>query len=309
MTETTWWLAVLCTVLGAALLAAMGWVMRVRRQLRYIDAVLNDIAAGHPHRRALARPGSPAAHICYRLNEMAVRHRDQAVLWRREREASRELMVNLSHDVRTPLTTLLGYLDAMHRGTVTGPERDACLETVRGKAYVLKRTIDDLFTWSKLQAGEESLRLEDCDLTELTRQSLIDWVPLWEEHRLAYTLDLPEQRVPVRLDPAAYGRILNNLVGNMLQHSQATRLCVSLHPEENHTVEVRVADNGAGVPAQALPHLFDRLYKADRTRSGAGSGLGLDITRQLVERMGGRIQAQCTPGGGLTVRIRFPQSE
>lgn len=119
-------------------------------------------------------------------------------------------MVNLSHDVRTPLTTLLGYLDAIHRGVVTGAERDACLEIARGKAYELKQTVDDLFTWSKLQAGEESLSLQDCDLAELTRQRLKDWVPLWEENRLDYELELPEQRVAVRLDPDAYGRVLNN---------------------------------------------------------------------------------------------------
>lgn len=77
-------------------------------------------------------------------------------------------MVNLSHDVRTPLTTLLGYLDVIHRGVVTGAERDARLEVARGKACELKQTIDDLFTWSKLQAGEESLSLQDCDLAELT---------------------------------------------------------------------------------------------------------------------------------------------
>ena len=110
-------------------------------------------------------------------------------------------MVNLSHDVRTPLTTLLGYLDAIHRGVVTGAERDACLETARGKACELKQTVDDLFTWSKLQAGEEPLSLQDCDLAGLTRQQLKDWVPLWEENRLDYDLELPEQRVAVQLDP------------------------------------------------------------------------------------------------------------
>ncbi len=77
-------------------------------------------------------------------------------------------MVNLSHDVRTPLTTLLGCLDAIHRGVVTGAERDACLEIARGKACELKQTVDDLFTWSKLQAGKESLSLQDCDLADLT---------------------------------------------------------------------------------------------------------------------------------------------
>lgn len=309
MTLTAWWLAGLCVVLGAALLAAVWLLFRSRQRLRYIDSVLADIAAGHPHRRALTHPGDPAERICYRLNEMAVQNRDQAALYRREQAAGRELMVNLSHDVRTPLTTLLGYLDAIHRGVVTGAERDACLEIARGKACELKQTVDDLFTWSKLQAGEESLSLQDCDLAELTRQRLKDWVPLWEESRLDYELELPEQRVAVRLDPDAYGRVLNNLVSNVLRHSRATRLVIRLLPGPGRTVALQVSDNGVGIAPEALPHLFDRLYRADPSRSGPGSGLGLDIARQLVERMGGRIEAESAPGAGATFRLFFPQSE
>lgn len=183
-------------------------------------------------------------------------------------------MVNLSHDVRTPLTTLLGYLDAIHRGVVTGAERDACLEIARGKACELKQTVDDLFTWSKLQAGAESLSLQDCDLAELTRQRLKDWVPLWEENRLDYELELPEQRVAVRLDPDAYGRVLNNLVSNVLRHSRATRLVIRLLPGPGRTVALQVSDNGVGIAPEALPHLFDRLYRADPSRSGPAAGWG-----------------------------------
>lgn len=238
---------------------------------------------------------------------LPVQNRDQAALYRREQAAGRELMVNLSHDVRAPLTALLGYLDAIHRGVVTGAERDACLEVARGKACELKQTVDDLFTWSKLQAGEESLSLQDCDLAGLTRQRLKDWVPLWEENRLDYELELPEQRVAVRLDPDAYRRVLNNLVSNVLRHSRATRLVIRLLPGPGRTVALQVSDNGVGIAPEALPHLFDRLYRADPSRSGPGSGLGLDIARQLVERMGGRIAAESAPGA--TFRLFFPQSE
>lgn len=192
-------------------------------------------------------------------------------------------MVKLSHDVRTPLTTLLGYLDAIHRGVVTGAERDACLEIARGKASELKQTVDDLFIWSKLQAGEESLSLQDCDLAELTRQRLKDWVPLWEENRLDYELELPEQRVAVQLDPDAYGRVLNNLVSNVLRHSRATRLVIRLLPGPGRTVALVAFFWGALGGLMSNRSLFLHLNPLSAGtalwRWEAGRGLFFDSSR------------------------------
>ncbi len=128
-----------------------------------------------------------------------------------------------------------------------------------------------------------------------------------EESRLDYELELPEQRVAVQLDPDAYGRVLNNLVSNVLRHSRATRLVIRLLPGPGRTVALQVGDNGVGIAPEALPHLFDRLYRADPRRAGPRRGRGGDIAPPLGERMGGRIEAESAPGA--TFRLFFPQSE
>lgn len=304
MTTATEALALLCLILAATLAGTAGRLWHLHRRLQYLDAVLEDLANEHPHHRALAHPSDPTARICYRCNELSLRYEAQLTRCQQAEEASRRLLANLSHDLRTPLTTLLGYLDAVHRGLVTGTERDAYIETARRKAHDLKGYIDELFAWGKLNAGTEPLRLQRCDLAEMTREILKDWVPVWEEAGLRYTLAIPDQYLPVRLDGEGYARILNNLLSNVLAHSEATEVNVSVHAQ-GEAAFLCVQDNGKGIAMQDLPHIFERLYQGDASRRH-GSGLGLDIARQLTERMGGKIAAASSPGQGAQFTAHWP---
>ena len=214
-------------------------------------------------------------------------------------------MTSLSHDVRTPLTTLIGYLDAVHKGIVTGREKEEYTETARRKAYDLKEYIDGLFDWFKLNSDEFVLNPQVVEAAELTRNLLIDWIPVLEDQQIAYNLDIPERPLRVQLDADAYGRILNNLIQNVVAHSRATEICISVS-RQDRDIELLVSDNGIGMGKQDLQHIFERLYKCDQGRSEKGSGLGLAITHQLVGKMGGTIIATSTPGKGTTFSLRFP---
>ena len=110
-------------------------------------------------------------------------------------ETNRQLMTSLSHDVRTPLTTLIGYLDAAHKGLVTGKDRDDYIETARRKAHDLKEYIDVLFDWYKLNSNEFALEIQSVEAAELTRNILIDWIPIFEDKQVDYDIDIPEQPV------------------------------------------------------------------------------------------------------------------
>lgn len=110
---------------------------------------------------------------------------------RQTEETNRQLMTSLSHDVRTPLTTLIGYLDAAHKGLVTGKDRDDYIETARRKAHDLKEYIDVLFDWFKLNSNEFALEIQSVETAELTRNILIDWIPILRINRLIMTLIFP----------------------------------------------------------------------------------------------------------------------
>ncbi|HIZ61609.1 MAG TPA: HAMP domain-containing histidine kinase [Candidatus Gemmiger avistercoris] len=290
---------------AAAALAACAALHRTRQKLAEIERAVADIRSGNGCRRILARPGEPAAALVYEINDIVQNYEGRLAALQTAQEANRQLMTSLSHDVRTPLTTLIGALDAAHRGLLTGQAREESLDAARRKAHELKNYVDALFDWFKLNSGEFSLQPRPVEAVELTRNFLADWVPLWEEQGMNYRLQIPEGPFRAALDPDAYRRILNNLLQNALTHSRAQCTSVTLTARDG-ALEVQVADDGVGIPAEALPHIFERLYKGDASRGSRGSGLGLSIARQLALCMGGSLTAASTPGKGAVFTLQFP---
>lgn len=217
-------------------------------------------------------------------------------------------MTSLSHDVRTPLTTLIGYLDAAHKGIVTGKDRDDYIEAARLKAHDLKEYIDVLFDWFKLGSDEFAMEINTVEAGELTRDILIDWIPIFEDKQIDYHIDIPEQPFRVKLDTDGYMRILNNLIQNVIAHSHADKIEISLS-KQNRNMKILLADNGTGIEKEDLKHIFERLYKCDKGRSEKGSGLGLSIVHQLVEKMNGTITAESVPGKGTAFTLIFPLAD
>lgn len=300
------WLMILPVLLALASLAyAFLTVRRTRRQLASMQKILEDIREGNGNRRILAEPNDPTAPLAYLINEIVRSYESRLSELLRAEETSKQLMTSLSHDVRTPLTTLIGYLDAAHKGIVTGKAREDYIETARRKAYDLKEYIDVLFDWFKLNSNEFTLHLETVELAEASRTVLIDWVPILEDRQLDYHFEIPEGPLPVKLDPEGYARVLNNLMQNILTHSQADSLGITL-AVQGQNVNVTVSDNGVGIGKEDLQRIFDRLYKCDKGRSEKGSGLGLSIVRQLVEKMGGHITADSVLREGTVFLLTFP---
>lgn len=213
-------------------------------------------------------------------------------------------MTSLSHDIRTPLTTLIGYLDAVHTGIEDAETRESYVETARQKAYDLKNYVDTLFEWFKLSAGEEILEPLPCDMAELTRNILEDWIVIFEEKHISYEIDIPESLIELTIDRKAYARILNNLIQNALTHSKAARIVISLKKEKDVT-EISVSDNGVGIPPSDIVHIFERLYKCDKSRTNKGSGIGLNIVQQLVKKSGGTITVKSEPSVQTVFLITF----
>ena len=205
-------------------------------------------------------------------------------------------------------TTLIGYLDAAHKGVVKGKERDDYIETACRKAHDLKEYIDVLFDWFKLGSDEFSMNIHVVDLTELTRNILIDWIPIFEDTKIDYIFDIPEQPFRVRIDPDGYMRILNNLIQNVISHSHADKIEITLSGQ-GRNIRILLSDNGIGIDKEDLKHIFERLYKCDKGRSEKGSGLGLSIVHQLVEKLNGTITADSVQGQGTVFTLLFPLAE
>src|SRR5699024_137943 len=168
------------------------------------------------------------APLAYEMNDIITSYENRLSAFRETEENNRQLMTSLSHDVRTPLTTLIGYLDAAQKGIVTGRDKDDYIETARRKAHDLKDYIDVLFDWFKLNSDEFAITMNQVEAVELTRDILIDWIPIFEDKQIDYSIDIPEQPFRVNLDSDAYLRILNNLIQNVISHSHADKIGISL---------------------------------------------------------------------------------
>ena len=280
-------------------------VRRVKKEISEISDALEDIKNGNGNRRILAETHELVAPLAYAINDIILSYEKRLSAYHQTDETNRQLMTSLSHDVRTPLTTLIGYLDAAHKGIVDGKERDDYIETARRKAHDLKEYIDVLFDWFKLGSNEFSMNIAEIDLTELTRNILIDWIPIFEDTQVDFTIDIPEQPFRVQIDPDGYMRILNNLIQNVISHSHADKIEIALS-EQNRNIKILLSDNGIGIDKEDLKHIFDRLYKCDKGRSEKGSGLGLSIVHELVEKLNGTITADSTPGKGTIFTLFFP---
>ena len=280
-------------------------VRRVKKEISEISDALEDIKNGNGNRRILAETHELIAPLAYAINDIILSYEKRLSAYHQTDETNRQLMTSLSHDVRTPLTTLIGYLDAAHKGIVDGKERDDYIETARRKAHDLKEYIDVLFDWFKLGSNEFSMNIAEIDLTELTRNILIDWIPIFEDTQVDFTIDIPEQPFRVQIDPDGYMRILNNLIQNVISHSHADKIEIALS-EQNRNIKILLSDNGIGIGKEDLKHIFDRLYKCDKGRSEKGSGLGLSIVHELVEKLNGTITADSTPGKGTIFTLFFP---
>ena len=288
-----------------AVLTSIVLVRRVKKQIAEMTDALVDVKNGNGNRRILSATNELVSPLAYEINEIVVSYESRLSIVRQTEEINRQLMTSLSHDVRTPLTTLIGYLDAAYKGLVTGKDRDDYIEIARRKAHDLKEYIDVLFDWFKLNSDEFALEIQSVEAAELTRNILIDWIPIFEDKQVDYDIDIPEQPVRVRLDTDSYMRIINNLIQNVIAHSHADKIKISLSKQGNN-LRLLLADNGVGIEKEDLKHIFERLYKCDKGRSEKGSGLGLSIVHQLVEKMGGSITVESFPGKGTEFMLLFP---
>ena len=216
-------------------------------------------------------------------------------------------MTSISHDVKTPLASLIGYLEAIECKIVAGEEKDEYVHVAFEKAHYLKHFVENLFEWVKLDSGEQIFRFEILDLNELSRNIIVDWISVLENSNFDYEFDIPETEYLMRIDASAYSRILNNLLQNVLIHSKGSKIKFRVF-EDDLQAKIAITDNGKGISHDHLPHIFERMYQCDQSRSVGGNGLGLSIVKELVAAHKGKITVDSTPNRGTTFTLLFPRT-
>lgn len=275
-----------------------------RKQLRQMLDVLVAAKNGE-NKKIFIKDNGVVLKISFEINELIYSHNQELSRQKRLEQANKELLTSLSHDVRTPLTSLLGYLDALESGIVDDGEKEEYIKIARKKAYDLKRLIDTLFDWFKIDSKELKLIMQDTDICELTKEIVIDWLPTLEQKEITPEIEIPDEEWIIELDLSAYKRMVSNLIQNAVEHSSCSHLKVAVK-QNNGIISIIVKDNGIGIGKDKLPQVFERLYKGDTSRSRQSSGLGLSIVKELAKMHGGRVTAQSNIGEYTEFTIELP---
>jgi len=217
-------------------------------------------------------------------------------------EARRALVAAASHDLRTPLASLRLLVDAIEDGVATGADRDRYLAEIRTHVAVLSDLIDDLFELSRIEAGEISWSLRQVELGELIGETVAAMRAPAEERGVHLAAELPAPGVAAEADAEKVQRVLFNLIQNAIRHTPADGSVTVRARPHGDEVEVEVADDGEGIPPGDGERVFEAFYRGDASRGEDGAGLGLAISRAIVEAHGGRIWLE--PGQPGT-RVRF----
>ncbi|MFH1329999.1 MAG: HAMP domain-containing sensor histidine kinase [Actinomycetota bacterium] len=288
--------------LGVALAAVLAvWLSRfLGRRLEGLSVASRRLAGGDLGARAPVEGSDEIAEVAVAFNDMAG---DLEEARRRERE----FLVSVGHDLRTPLTTIAGYAEALHEGKVGEEDLGKVGGVIHRESGRLSRLLEDLMVLSRLEAGEFTLRPEPVDLSAHLRGTVDAYRGRAEAAGVHLEADLAEVP-PVVVDPDRIDQVVGNLVENALRYTPAEGTVRLVLRAEGARVRISMADSGPGIEAADLPHIFERLYVAQRYRPARpeGSGLGLAIVRQLAEAMGGTVEVISAPGQGTTISALVP---
>lgn len=208
--------------------------------------------------------------------------------YRRSELNTKRMLSNISHDLKTPLTVIIGYLEMLLMQETL--EKDM-VKKVSHKANELKEQIDRFFTLAKLEAGDTILTMSKINLNEFCRETIVDFYNVLTEKEFEVNINIPDPPVFVYADREALGRILNNLISNAVRYGDAGHyLGLTLRREDNFAF-VDVIDHGKGIAYSEIPRVFDRLYTLEdsRNREIQGNGLGLTIAKSLAEKINGTL--------------------
>lgn len=298
-------------VIVGLVLFVLAFFLLTQRMVRTIAALnraIEQVARGNFDVAMPAESADELGQLVRSLTSMTAQLKSSIAQERQAQQSRHELITSISHDLRTPLTAMLGYLELV--------EHDKYRDEVELRYYVgiaydkclqLKRMIDQLFEFTATLHGSLRLRPVNVNLGELLEQLAEEFIPALQSAGMHYKLVIPPERIGALVDPDLMVRVLENLVSNAIRYGAEGKQVDLELARDGGRISIRVANYGEPIPEWELPHLFETFYRVEKSRSArtGGSGLGLAIARNIVELHGGTITAY-NESGRTVFEIRLP---
>ena len=277
----------------------------IRKELKQVGEKLEKILRTDSDEKLTAfTDHKELMELAAQINGLLLDRQRMKAEYRRQKLASKKMLANISHDIKTPLTVILGYLEMMRLERKEGAS-DATLEKVEAKAKQVSELISQFFTLAKLEAGDMKLEEERLEIGELCRENVLGFYDVLSQKDYEVELSIPDEKNFVRGDRNAVERILYNLLSNAIRYGGDGKYLGIDLKKEGGTVRIDVIDKGQGISTEASEHVFDRLYTGEdsRNREIKGNGLGLTIARNLARQMGGDITLSSRSGVKTVFRV------
>lgn len=245
-------------------------------------------------------PNKELEELLVEINNSLQGIRQERIVYAKREKEFKQQIENISHDLRTPLTSMIGYLKIMDVSNLNEEEKED-LQTVLKKAERLQELISQFYDFSRLTAQDYPLELSAVDATKVLREVMADAYSELSARNLEVTVDLPERAVWIEGNANALQRVFQNLLQNAGRYA-VKELAVSVC-EEAERVFICFKNDTKDLYEQEVERLFERFYTVDKSRSNGSTGLGLTIAKEFVEKMGGSIEAELEDGRWLVMRI------
>jgi len=281
------------------ILIQFGSLFSINKKLKYIRLVLDDVISGNSNRRIMLNNNSKSIEgLVNNINsiiEDMCRVDDDNI---KQTIIMKKMISNITHDFKTPLTSLIGYIELIKEcKDLSESEVKEYLDVIHNKAYFLNSTLDNFFYLSRLESKDEKFNIEEINLTDIVQEQIIFFYEDFQNLEIEPSISMPEKDIFVLADKTSINRILNNLLSNSLKYGKdGDKVGISVTDDSSY-VYVEVWDNGKGILDHDLPLIFERLYTVEESRSSklSGNGIGLSIVKQLVKYNKGTISVKSVP--------------
>ena len=311
MTMTVWFLGFALFVIFVSVMNSFITHRMTKRIIKPLEPLGEGVRQIHDNNFAYRidyRGNDEFSPVCEAFNDMAAKLETSMAQRKKDEANRRELIVGISHDLRTPLTSIKGYIEGLETGVASTQEmRKKYFDVIKNKTAVMEHIIEQLFLFSKLDMDEFPLSMRTVNISLALRDMIEDSRAEYASRFLDIQfVEFPEN-IYVRADVLMLRNVIINILENSVKYKERAQGKMEIHAAVvNDSVLLRLVDDGPGVQADMLPKLFDVFYRCDPSRGTLGSGLGLAISAKIVERMGGKIHAELSADNGLGIVITLP---
>ncbi len=239
------------------------------------------------------------------INNLLEKFNDRQIDYNRNQKVILQIFTNISHDLRTPITVLKGYIEMLYLQSQKEdlpPAIHATIEKMQRNSQELVHSVNNLFNLAKIQSGDMVFHIQKVNLTQVCHEIILEFYTILEEEKFHVEVNIEDKPLYANVDIEAVGRILKNLIDNAIKYGNAGKfLGIFLYKKDNH-IYIEVEDHGAGISEKDKIHIFTRTYTADRKK---GNGLGLAISQELANSMGGSISVVSIPQEKTVFTIRL----